>query len=143
MGIWAMSKIGSQPMIKELLYNDQKDIRESVLYILAEMDTLKWFKYALFCGSYQDNYSPLESSLVQYSPRLDQVKQKETISEMCEMINASLSQVDVYKTCVNLKFSKKSFNTIIGRRAHIEYLQNSDVLRIIISKYKDIFVTVE
>ena len=143
MGIWAISKILDQPVVNELLFNDVTNIRESALYKLSQMRQLSWFKNILLCGSYPDNYSPLESSLIQFSDRIEETTNFKIIKEMWEAINEWLSSVNVYKTCVNLKIEEKSIDTIIGRKTHIEYLENTDLLKFLVWHYDEVFSKIE
>lgn len=82
MGIWAFSKITSSPIIQQLRLGDAKDLYETALYKLSKKEGLAWFDSILLCGSYQDNYSPLESSLIQYSERLEQSPKIKLIKKM-------------------------------------------------------------
>ena len=141
MGIWAFSKVSSSPIVQQLRLGDSDNYKETALYKLSEKEGLNWFENILLWGSYQDNYSPLESSLMQYSNRLKQTKNYESIKEMCRNLHTMMKKVHVYKTCVNLKISEQSIDTYIGRKAHIQYLENSDLIKCIVHKYSDIFIT--
>lgn len=50
--------------INELSLKDQKNIVDTKLFKLSLDDSLKNFKNVIFIGSYEDHYSPYESSLV-------------------------------------------------------------------------------
>jgi len=104
------------------------------------MQGLNWFSNILVWGSYQDNYAPLESSLMQYSERIKNTKNFVKIQAMSENVHEKMNDVNVYKTCVNYKISEKSMDTYIGRKAHIQYLENTDMIKTVVYKYSDIFI---
>jgi len=139
MGIWAFSKISASPIIKELRMNDSQDIKSTALYKLSETSGLEYFTNVLMVGSYQDGYSSLESSLMQTSWRMKTDKNYEVIQEMCVNFNTKLKHVDVYKISINFDITEQSFDQLIGRTAHMQYLENSDLIKTLIYRYENLF----
>ena len=131
-GIWAIATITANPILKELRMSDDSDIKETALYKLSQTEELQYFKTVLMIGSFQDSYSPVESSLMQMSKRLEG---NTNISEMIDNFNENLEQTTVYRVDINFDLKYHTFDEFIGRKAHIQYLENSELMKILISRY--------
>ena len=70
MGMWAMTHFSQWPIVSELTLNDNSDIKEKAIVKLSDVEGLDWFENILLIGSFQDNYSLPESSLIQITPRI-------------------------------------------------------------------------
>mmetsp|Transcript_29036 Transcript_29036/g.33171 ORF Transcript_29036/g.33171 Transcript_29036/m.33171 type:complete len:120 (-) Transcript_29036:17-376(-) len=115
-------------------------ILDGTVYSLSQLEGLDWFKTVVFAGSAQDNYSPLESSLVQVSNRIAKHKHYSGIQSICENILKRLSTCKFHRLKVNFKFAEKaSLDTFLGRKAHIQFIDNSDLVKTFISMFSDIF----
>ena len=112
--------------------SDDSDIKETALYKLSQTEELQYFKTVLMIGSFQDSYSPVESSLMQMSKRLEG---NTNISEMIDNFNENLEQTTVYRVDINFDLKYHTFDEFIGRKAHIQYLENSELMKILISRY--------
>ena len=58
------------------------------------------------------------------------------------MVNSLLSNVPfnvLYRLDVNFNIEETNIDSMIGRTAHIQFLENEEVLRMIVSRYKVIF----
>ena len=131
-GIWAIATITANPILKELRMSDDSDIKETALYKLSQTEELQYFKTVLMIGSFQDSYSPVESSLMQMSKRLEG---NTNISEMINNFNENLEQTTVYRVDINFDLNYHTFDEFIGRKAHIQYLENSELMKILIYRY--------
>lgn len=58
------------------------------------------------------------------------------------MVNSMLSEVPfevMYRIDVNFNIEETSFDSMIGRTAHILFLENEELLKMIVARYKVIF----
>ncbi len=58
------------------------------------------------------------------------------------MVNSMLSNVPfnvLYRLDVNFNIEETSLDSMIGRTAHILFLENEELLRMIVARYKVIF----
>ena len=63
-------------------------------------------------------------------------------SHYIQMVNSLLSNVPfnvLYRLDVNFNIEETNIDSMIGRTAHIQFLENEEVLRMIVSRYKVIF----
>lgn len=134
-GMWAISRVSSNPALSELRLSDGKNIKSWYLYDLSKKHGLDWFKSVYFIGSKQDNYAPIESSLLKLSERLETNYNFEDYKEMCANTYKLLKKVKVYRVNFNFEFTESSLDTYIGRMAHIQFLDNADVIRLLVYRY--------
>ncbi|CAI2384066.1 unnamed protein product [Moneuplotes crassus] len=131
-GIWALSKVGSAPTIPEIRLSDSSEIEECALYRLSQYKGLDWFKYVILSGSFQDLYAPIESALLQISAR------SPVYQQICENLYQNLNKTKVYRASVHFKLGS-SIDSFIGRKGHIQFLENFCLMKTIIAKYDCVF----
>lgn len=68
-GMWYLKKQKKNVCIKQLSFTDKKDIRECFMYSLSQAPGIEWFKFITLISSYQDTYSPFESSRIEVGTR--------------------------------------------------------------------------
>lgn len=59
-----------------------------------------------------------------------------------QMVNNMLSNVPLtvlYRLDVNFNIEETSFDSMIGRTAHLLFLENEDLMRMIVARYKIFF----
>lgn len=97
------------------------------------------FYLVIFIGSSQDSYSPIESSLVQISERIEKVKYATELQEMASNILKRLINCRVHRVRVSFKIDEKTFDTFVGRKAHIEFIDNPDLIKTLLYMFDHIF----
>ena len=63
-------------------------------------------------------------------------------SAYIKMVNSMLGNVPfqvLYRLDVNFNIEETNIDSMIGRTAHILFLENSDLLKMIVARYKIIF----
>jgi hypothetical protein len=120
--------------------SEERDPYQTVLYRLSGYLGLSWFKHVVLVSSYQDQYAPFESARVEVSPRAatDPMNGKAYI-EMADRILGTLSPTQLCRLDVSFKISGKSLDSLIGRTAHIQFLENEGFLRVLAFRYPDFF----
>ena len=104
------------------------------------MNGLNWFKYVYLLSSHQDNYSPYESSRIQFnSNTLGNDKKAENYKCMALNILSKLTNISLKRIDVNFLIQEKNFDTFIGRTAHIQFLENADFMKILFYNIEDLF----
>ena len=68
--MWAMTHFSKWSIVLQLTMSDSSEIDETAIMNLSNVEGLEWFENILFIGSFQDNYSLPESSLIQITPRI-------------------------------------------------------------------------
>lgn len=93
----------------------------------------------ILVGSSQDGYSPVESSLIQMSERIQHVKFSKELQEMSANLLKRLINCRVHRVKANFKINESSVDTFLGRKAHIEFIDNPELIKMLVYMYEDIF----
>ena len=139
-GIWVLKRWKGSKSLEQFMQNDNKDLNETCLYKLSEYNGLNWFKYVYLLSSHQDNYSPYESSRIQFnSTTLSNDKKSENYKNMACNILSKITNNTLRRIDVNFVIQEKNFDTFIGRTAHIQFLENTDFMKIMFYNIEDLF----
>jgi hypothetical protein len=139
-GMWVLKRWKGSKSLEQFMQNDHKDLNETCLYKLSEYNGLNWFKYVYLLSSHQDNYSPYESSRIQFnSNSLGNDKKSENYKCMALNILSKLTNISLKRIDVNFLIQEKNFDTFIGRTAHIQFLENTDFMKILFYNMEDLF----
>ena len=139
-GMWVLKRWKGSKSLEQFMQNDHKDLNETCLYKLSEYNGLNWFKYVYLLSSHQDNYSPYESSRIQFNNNsLGNDKKSENYKSMALNILSKLTNISLKRIDVNFLIQEKNFDTFIGRTAHIQFLENTDFMKILFYNIEDLF----
>ena len=139
-GMWVLKRWKGSKSLEQFMQNDNKDLNETCLYKLSEYNGLNWFKYVYLLSSHQDNYSPYESSRIQFnSSTLSNDKKSENYKNMACNILSKITNNTLRRIDVNFVIQEKNFDTFIGRTAHIQFLENTDFMKIMFYNIEDLF----
>ena len=139
-GMWVLKRWKGSKSLEQFMQNDHTDLNETCLYKLSEYNGLNWFKYVYLLSSHQDNYSPYESSRIQLNNNsLGNDKKSENYKNMALNILSKLTDVTLKRIDVNFLIQEKNFDTFIGRTAHIQFLENTDFMKILFYNIEDLF----
>ena len=92
----------------------------------------------MFVGSSQDGFSQLETSCVQLSDRIKDKKLYKAMEVMQEKILGQLEKSRVIRLRFNFEIKGNFIDTNTGRKAHIEFIENLNVVKFIVFGY-DLF----
>ena len=137
-GMWVLKRWKGSKSLEQFMQNDNKDLNETCLYKLSEYNGLNWFKYVYLLSSHQDNYSPYESSRIQIN-NLSNDKNADNYKNMACNILSKLTNNTLKRIDVNFVIQEKNFDTFIGRTAHIQFLENTDFMKIMFYSIEDLF----
>ncbi|XP_047168520.1 protein FAM135B-like isoform X1 [Vigna umbellata] len=147
-GLWLLKKIKGTRCIHQLTFTDDHDLENTFIYNLSKKKTLTNFKNVILLSSPQDGYVPYHSARIELSPAatLDYSKQGKVF---LEMLNNCLDQLRtnsdhrvVMRCDINFgtsSYGKRSFNTLIGRAAHIEFLECDIFVKFIMWSFPELF----
>ncbi|CAI2384977.1 unnamed protein product [Moneuplotes crassus] len=135
-GMWFAEKFSKNPIISQIRLSDTKLIKDCFLYKLSGDINISCFSKIIFIGSFQDTYAPLESALVQYSSRLEKGSKSGTVIRIQDKILANISDNSFTRVKLDCLSQRKStLDNYIGREAHIEFIDNVEVTKMVVSKY--------
>jgi hypothetical protein len=139
-GICLLKLFKSSLSLSQMTLKDCKNKRMCALYSLSTFKGLEWFNHVFFFGSAQDAYAPLESARVQLSEETcRRPKSGEILSEMVHNIIASLRPESLRRVDVSFSLKQAGLDRVIGRAAHIQFLENSALMRTLVFGFPELF----
>ncbi|XP_027942595.1 protein FAM135B-like isoform X4 [Vigna unguiculata] len=147
-GLWFLKKLKGTQCIHQLTFTDDPDIQNTFLYKLCQQKTLEHFRNIILLSSPQDGYVPYHSARIESCQAASRDTSKKSKLFM-EMLNACMDQIRanstlhrVFMRCdVNFDPSTqgKNLDSIIGRAAHIEFLDSDIFAKFIMWSFPDLF----
>ncbi|XP_029126722.1 protein FAM135B isoform X2 [Cajanus cajan] len=146
-GLWFLKKLKGTQCIHQLTFTDDPDLQNTFLYKLSKK-TLEHFKNIILLSSPQDGYVPYHSARIEscQAASRDTSKKGKIFSEMLDdcldQIRANSTEHRVFMRCdVNFDASTqgKNLDSIIGRAAHIEFLDSDIFARFIMWSFPNLF----
>mmetsp|Transcript_6077 Transcript_6077/g.784 ORF Transcript_6077/g.784 Transcript_6077/m.784 type:complete len:150 (-) Transcript_6077:3-452(-) len=140
MGMWFIKKWKKSLCLKQLGMSDSGRANQTFLYGLSQIPCFSMFKHILLLSSFQDKYVPFESARIEVRPKVIQDVGKGQVYQ--EMANSLLEgcQADLHRLDVGFVMAKKGINSMIGRTAHIYFLENQALYRVLIFRYTQFFI---
>ncbi|XP_015688852.1 uncharacterized protein LOC102699930 isoform X2 [Oryza brachyantha] len=149
-GLWLMKRLKGVQCMHQLTFSDEQDPQNTFFYRLCKLKTLDSFKNIILVSSPQDGYVPYHSARIDICPASssDSSTRGQVFTEMLnnclDQIRAPSSEMRVFMRC-DVSFDqsshgrRRSLNTMIGRAAHIEFLENDLYARFIMWSFPDFF----
>ncbi|KAF6163664.1 hypothetical protein GIB67_036124 [Kingdonia uniflora] len=147
-GLWLLKKLKGAQCIHQLTFTDDPDLQETFLYKLCKQRTLEYFKNIILLSSPQDGYVPYHSARIEMCQASSWDNSRKSTIFM-EMLNNCLDQIRspsseqrvLIRCDVNFDTSSqgRNLNTMIGRAAHIEFLETDVFARFIMWSFPELF----
>lgn len=133
-GVLLLSWFRRSECLDQLTLRDSTEFTQTLIYRSSADCCLGWFKRVLLVGSHQDQYAPLSSSTI--SPPLD--------DERCLMLaTLLLDQIPgdrLVRVFTHFKLrDANSIDSVIGRAAHIKFLESTSLIQLLIMTNSDMF----
>jgi pimeloyl-ACP methyl ester carboxylesterase len=139
-GLWVAKKLREARCLEQLSMTDCENVQECFLYRLAKRPGLEYFKHVMLCSSQQDQYVPFESARIEMSAAADgDSKRGRAYAEMVENLIGPLQFSMVSRVDANFHLPETSLDTVIGRAAHIEFIQCQEFMRILFHTHLYLF----
>ena len=137
-GLWILKKWKQSPSLMQLSMSDSASLTNTVLYALSSSAGLSWFRYVVLCSSYQDQYVPHASARIELSP-LTPAESSPIYLDMAGKILGQIPIKRLYRLDVNFKLNGRGLDMLIGRTAHIQFLENEQFLDMLVKLYPEFF----
>lgn len=146
-GLWLLKKFKGTQCIHQLTFTDDPDLENTFIYNLSKEKTLENFRNVFLLSSPQDGYVPYHSARIELCPAASSDFSKRG-KIFLQMLNNCLDQI---RTCsdnrvimrcdVNFNASSygRNLNTLIGRAAHIEFLESDIFAKFIMWSFPEMF----
>ncbi|KAL8457650.1 hypothetical protein ACS0TY_035496 [Phlomoides rotata] len=147
-GLWLMKKLNGGQCIHQLTFTDDPDLQNTFLYKLCKQKTLDNFKNVILLSSPQDGYVPYHSARIEPCPAssADESRRgkifQEMVNDCLDQLRARSCEHRVLMRCdvdFDISLQGKSLDTIIGRAAHIEFLDSDIFVRLIMWSFPELF----
>lgn len=147
-GLWLLKKLKGAQCIHQLTFSDDQDPQNTFFYRLCKSKTLENFKNIILLSSPQDGYVPYHSARIELCPAAssDNSRKGQVFTEMLnnclDQIRAPSSETRIFMRCdVNFDQSAhgRNLNTMIGRAAHIEFLETDIYAKFIMWSFPELF----
>ncbi|KAL0364623.1 UNVERIFIED_CONTAM: hypothetical protein Sangu_0559900 [Sesamum angustifolium] len=147
-GLWLLKKFKGTQCIHQLTFTDDPDLQNTFLYKLSKERTLENFRNIILLSSPQDGYVPYHSARMDMCTAASADYSKkgkvflEMLNDLMDQIRAPSSEHRVFMRCdVNFDVSMqgRNLNTIIGRAAHIEFLETDIFAKFLMWSFPDLF----
>jgi hypothetical protein len=140
-GIWIMKQLKNFESLSQMGLKDSEEIENSFIYKLSFCNGLQWFTHVVLVSSSQDEYAPFSSARVEICEKsANDLRFGEPYKKMVQSLIEKLSVTNVVKLDVHFKLHN-SIDTMIGRSAHLQLLENEDFLKVLIFSYPELFTT--
>ncbi|XP_020527412.1 protein FAM135B isoform X2 [Amborella trichopoda] len=146
-GLWLLKKLKGAHCMHQLTFTDDADIQKTFFYKLNKQKTLENFKNVILLSSPQDGYVPYHSARIEacYAATLDSKRGPifmEMLNSCLDQIHAPSTERRTFVRCdVNFDTSSqgRNLNTMIGRAAHIEFLETDIFAKFIMWSFSEFF----
>ncbi|XP_077248667.1 uncharacterized protein LOC143888200 [Tasmannia lanceolata] len=148
-GLWLLKKLRGGQCIHQLTFTDDPDLQNTFFYKLCKKKTLEYFKNIILLSSPQDGYVPYHSARIELcqASSWDFSKKGQVFTEMLnsclDQIRAPSSEQRTFLRCdVNFDTSTqgRNLNTMIGRAAHIEFLETDVFAKFIMWSFPELLL---
>ncbi|KAK3119825.1 hypothetical protein QOZ80_9AG0675890 [Eleusine coracana subsp. coracana] len=147
-GLWLMKRLKGMQSMHQLTFSDEEDPQNTFFYKLCKLKTLENFKHIILVSSPQDGYVPYHSARIDlcHGASSDTSKKGQVFTEMLnnclDQIRAPTSETRVFMRCdvhFDLSAQGRNLNTMVGRAAHIEFLEDDIYIRFIMWSFPEFF----
>lgn len=129
-GLKIMTKFKKYQSLREMSLEDD----DGYLVKLSKREGLEWFKYVIFVAAYNDGYVPPASSKVLYSYRKNN---NSIFIEMAKNIYEAIQAKRIIKIGIYVPDVDKGLEYYLGRKAHVDILDNHFVKHLIFHQLKE------
>eukprot|EP00743_Colponemidia_sp_Colp-15_P005523 GILK01005940.1.p1 GENE.GILK01005940.1~~GILK01005940.1.p1 ORF type:complete len:790 (+),score=102.98 GILK01005940.1:173-2542(+) len=139
-GIWVLKKWRKSLALLQLTMTDKKDMRQTMIYKLSQFTGLEWFQHIILVSSYQDQYAPFDSARMEVGMKAENdPKFGAVYVEMARNVWRNVSPEKLYRFDVNFRIPEKTLDTLIGRAAHIQFLECQPLMKMFVHTYRKLF----
>jgi hypothetical protein len=139
-GLWLMRKFYKSTCLTQLsMADDLVDVEKCYLFELSRRKGLQYFKNVILVASQQDQYVPHHSARIETTPaetKWGQIHNRMAMNLLEQLGNVNLIRFDI--SFVGAK--KPNFDNLIGRAAHIYFLDQPLYIQMLTHVYREYFI---
>ncbi|KAK2195351.1 bifunctional Domain of unknown function DUF676 [Babesia duncani] len=135
-GVRLFSRVKSSSSLKEMTLMDESKPRDRFLYKLSLDDNIRSFKFVRLVGIVQDQFCNLNSAIVK---PMGDLKEKKYAHEMSSYLLERMGTNRVDRIVFDYSNASRYITGWMGRSVHIDIIDRTLVIRIILLLMNDIF----
>jgi len=139
-GLWVLKKFRKSACLEQLSMTDNPDRANAFLVHLSEKPGLEFFKNLVLVSSRQDQYVAFESARIEMSKVAERDQKFGQL--YAKLVNNLLEPLDVERVIrldVDFQLPLMNCDTVIGRTAHIQFIECSTLLRGLVQTHGFLF----
>lgn len=138
--VWALGNWRKIALFQQLTMKDAPDLKDCYLAKLCKQRGLEQFRWVVLISSKQDNYSPIKSSGISLdSSWKNSSRDKEVYASMVRNFWEAISPERVLRFNVHFDIKEKNLDAMIGRVAHIRFIECQPIMKMLIHHYSFLF----
>ena len=134
-GIWIIKKLKKCKSLSQISMTDSKSFESSFVFGLSKLTEIQNFKHVCFVGSSQDSYSPLDSALCEIKNGEKERNQNLIAKNILDLIRAE----KIMRIDASFKFEKNGIDKMLGRAAHMQMIENMQMIEMILNECSGFF----
>lgn len=139
-GLWVMKKLYKSKCLQQLSLSDDDDPRKTFIYRLSTLPTLSKFKNIVLVSSPTDKYAPYHSVRMEYHYEAENDRKFGLpYQEMIINLHEQMKEINLIRFDVCFMSNKSSLDTLIGRAAHICFLDRPLYILMFLVVYEHLF----
>jgi len=137
--VWALGYWRKITLSQQLTMKDAPELKDTYLAKLCKAKGLEHFRWVVLVSSKQDNYSPIKSSGVSMCSSWEKSPNKDLYQGMVRNFWENLSPERVLRFTVQFSIHEKNLDAMIGRVAHIRFIECQPIMKMLIHHYSFLF----
>lgn len=139
-GLYVAKKLSGSMCLSQLSFTDSEDPEKCYLLQLTRMPGLEYFQHVVLVSSYQDQYAPFESTRIEMSGLAENDAAFGSVyKQMVQNVMERIIPDRLLRLDVNFHIPETNLDTMIGRTAHIRFIECPILLRMFIFTYGFLF----
>jgi hypothetical protein len=138
-GLWGLKKWRKSKFLEQMSMTDASEPKETFIYRLSKTKGLEFFKWIALISCAQDQFAPFESARVVMNSSWANQPDKDIYAQMIRNIWEPVKQEGVFRFDVNFSIQEKNLDAVIGRAAHIRFLECQPIMKMIMHNYSFLF----
>ena len=116
------SKVTKHEALRQMVMGDARDPKDSFLFKLSLLPGLEWFKTVILVSSYQDHYSPYDSSRIEIGSWHGN-KKFEHFAQMVHNLLGRISRESLIRVDLHVQ-NDSMLEATLGRKAHMVLIED-------------------
>jgi len=139
-GLWILKKFRKSACLEQLSMTDHPNKANTFLVHLSEKPGLEFFKHVVLVSSRQDQYVAFESARIEMSRVAERdPKFGKLYAKMVRNLLEPLEVERLIRLDVDFQFPLVNCDTVIGRTAHIQFIECHTLLRGLVQTHGFLF----